>query len=107
MKQLIPMNEFGLMAGTDYVARVNSRKIAEVFGKEHFHVIRDIERLLSDDSGLTEEFRKTNFGLSEYTTEQGHKNKRYTLLSANGHFIKSGLLRRNKAVQNSAHPGES
>ena len=38
-----------------------SLKIAEVFGKEHFHVIRDIEKLQVPDN-----FRKSNFGCSEY-----------------------------------------
>lgn len=79
MKALIPMNEFGLMAGKDYVARVDSRVIADVFGKQHYNVLRDIERIVSDDSGLTSEFRKLNFEVSKYTTEQGHIAKCYLL----------------------------
>ena len=75
MKELIPMNEYGMMADRNYTVRVDSRSIADVFGKEHYHVLRDIEKLLSDTSGLTEEFRKSNFGFSNYTTEQGHKAK--------------------------------
>ena len=43
MKQLIPMNEFGLMAGKDCVARVDSRKIAEVFEKRHKNVLQSIK----------------------------------------------------------------
>ena len=54
MKQLIPMNEFGLMAGMDCVARVDSRKIAEVFEKNHFDVLRSIKRIISDESGYSE-----------------------------------------------------
>lgn len=38
-----------------------SLKIAEVFGKRHDHVIRDIEKLQVPDS-----FRKPNFGETEY-----------------------------------------
>ena len=75
MKQLIPMNEFGLMAGKDYVARVDSRMVAEAFEKQHSHVLRDIERLTESKSGLSERFRKSNFGFSTYVTEQGHKAK--------------------------------
>ena len=75
MKQLIPMNEFGLMVGKDYVARVDSRMVAEAFEKQHSHVLRDIERLIESKSGLSERFRKSNFGFSTYVTEQGHKAK--------------------------------
>ena len=56
MKQLIPMNEFGLMAGTDCVARVDSRKIAEVFEKNHFDVLRSIKRIIGEDSGYSTDF---------------------------------------------------
>ena len=75
MKELIPMNEYGLMAGKDCVARVDSRVIADVFEKQHSHVLRDIEKITVSSSGLSEEFRKSNFGFSTYVTEQGHKAK--------------------------------
>ncbi|WBF68504.1 Rha family transcriptional regulator [Desulfovibrio subterraneus] len=38
-----------------------SLKVAEVFGKEHKHILRDIEPL-----DCSEEFRESNFGLSSY-----------------------------------------
>lgn len=44
MKELIPMNEFGLMAGKEFIARVDSRIVADVFGKRHAHILRDIEK---------------------------------------------------------------
>lgn len=44
---------------------VTSLQIAEAFGKEHKHVLRDIEAVLPQ---VSEIFGKTNFGLSEYTT---------------------------------------
>ena len=69
--------EHGLMAGKDYVARVDSRKIADSFEKQHYNVLRDIERLTEPNSGLSEEFRKLNFEVSKYVTEQGHKAKCY------------------------------
>ena len=40
MKELIPMNEYGLMADNSYIARVDSRMVAEVFGERHFHAER-------------------------------------------------------------------
>ena len=41
---------------------VTSLDIAETFEKEHFHVLRDIEKL-----ECSEEFRQSNFGLTSYT----------------------------------------
>ena len=64
MKELIPMNEFGMMADKDSVARIDSRMIAEVFGKQHSHVMRDIRNL--HNAGMNEEFRQSNFGQSNH-----------------------------------------
>ena len=77
MKELIPMNEFGLMADKDSIARVDSRMIAEAFGKQHNHVMRDIRNLFN--SGMSEEFRQSNFGQSSYLNEQGHRQPCYHL----------------------------
>ena len=79
MKQLIPMNEFGLMAGKDCVARVDSRKIAEVFEKKHFDVLRSIKRIISDESGYSKEFTERNFAVSKYVDETGRKLPCYLL----------------------------
>ena len=57
---------------TNGVVMTSSRRIAEVFGKEHKHVIRNIEENLKY-------FTKPNFGLSEYTDNSGKKNKMYLL----------------------------
>lgn len=43
-----------------------SLKIAEKFGKEHAHVLRDIRDMECSDS-----FRESNFGLSSYKSAQG------------------------------------
>lgn len=42
-----------------------SLDVAETFGKEHFHVLRDIDKI-----GCSEDFRQSNFGLSTYTSTQ-------------------------------------
>lgn len=47
---------------------VSSLDVAETFGKEHKHVLRDIRELQ-----CSEEFRQSNFGQSEYMNEQNHK----------------------------------
>lgn len=43
-----------------------SLKIAEKFGKEHAHVLRDIR-----DMECSDKFRESNFGLSSYKSAQG------------------------------------
>lgn len=43
--------------------KTTSLKIAEAFGKTHAHVLRDIEKVITQVSDI---FGKTNFGLSEY-----------------------------------------
>ena len=73
------MNEYGFMADMNGVARVDSRKIAEAFGKEHYNVIRDIERLTDPKSGLSEEFTALNFEVSKYTDPTGRKLRCYLL----------------------------
>lgn len=58
---------------------VSSRKVAEVFEREHFHVIRNIESLTETTSGLSEEFRLENFTGSKYKDASGKWNKEYLL----------------------------
>lgn len=50
------------------VLAVTSLQVAEHFGKEHKHVLRDIEAVLSQ---VPENFVKPNFGLYEYPVETG------------------------------------
>lgn len=44
----------------------SSLDVAETFGKKHRHIMRDIRNL-----DCSEEFGKSNFGLTSYTDEQG------------------------------------
>jgi Rha family phage regulatory protein len=48
---------------------VNSKQIAESFGKTHRHVLRDIQELI----GKTGDFGESNFGLSHYVSLQNKK----------------------------------
>lgn len=54
------------------VTVVTSLDVAETFGKEHKHVLRDIRELQ-----CSEEFRQSNFGQSEYMNGQNHKQPMY------------------------------
>ena len=73
-------------------AVTTSRAVAEQFGKQHTHVIRDIEEIISQLSqskiglaepkiGLssTEDFAEHNFIEAEYTDAQGKPRKQYIL----------------------------
>lgn len=51
--------------GKDGKAAVNSKEVADKFGKVHRHVLRDIRALHCSD-----EFRESNFVLSSYTSPQ-------------------------------------
>lgn len=50
------------------VPAVTSQQLAEAFGKQHAHVMRDIRETTAKCSKL---FSASNFGLAEYLDEQG------------------------------------
>ena len=56
------------------VTVVTSLDIAETFGKEHNHVMRDIRELECSD-----EFRQSNFGQIYYEDKYGRKQKAYAI----------------------------
>lgn len=63
------------IGGRDVVA-VTSLQVAERFGKEHKHVLRDIRIILeADEDGFSE----SNFGLSSYLTEQNKEMPMYVM----------------------------
>lgn len=86
MKELIPMNNYGIFADMNDTARVDSRYVAEFFEKRHDHVIRDIEYLIlpksgeiAPKSGISIEFAKTNFGEISYVDGRNRMQKAYAL----------------------------
>ena len=86
MKAMIPMNDYGIMADKHNTARVDSRFVAQFFEKNHKEVLRDIRKVVSTDSGLSEEFTELNFALSEYRDTTGRKLPCY-LLTRDGFTI--------------------
>ena len=60
--------------GSKIVLATTSLKIAEVFGKLHKHVIRDIEAHISQNW-----FNESNFGLVDYKDKKGELRKMYIL----------------------------
>ena len=68
MKELIPMDTYGVFVDTHDTARANSLQVAEMFGKRHDIVMRDIKNLDCSD-----EFRLLNFVETKYTDSHGRK----------------------------------
>ena len=66
MKELIPMDDMGVFASTKFEAMVDSRIVAEVFEKEHKDVMKAIKKVISPESGYSEEFGRRNFAPSSY-----------------------------------------
>lgn len=79
MKELIPKDKFGVFVDNKDIARVDSLFVAKFFGKSHNHVVRDIEKLLATDSGLSKEFNVSNFGRINYKDSRGRTQKAYAL----------------------------
>ena len=53
MKELIPMDKYGIFADMKDTPRVDSRYVAEMFGKDHKNVLRDIRALTMPENGLS------------------------------------------------------
>lgn len=70
----------------DGKAWVSSRQIANHFEKEHFTILRDIERL-----ECSRDFTAYNFVLSSYPTEQGKKVKMYLMTRDGFAFLAMGF----------------
>lgn len=85
MKELIVKDDYGVFADNQETARVDSLCVAKYFGKNHFHVLRDIESL-----DCSNEFRQTNFGLTSYKDEQGKKRPCYTMTRDGFTFLVMG-----------------
>ncbi len=70
--------------GKEERAACTSLDVAETFGKEHKHVLRDIREL-----GCSKEFRLSNFGESSYTNAQNKKQPMF--LMTRGGFRQSNF----------------
>jgi Rha family phage regulatory protein len=66
--------------------KTTSKIIADVFGKAHRKILRDIESL-----DCSEEFRAANFGLSYYTSQQNKKLTCYDITEDGFYFLCMGF----------------
>lgn len=74
MKQLIPMDNYGIFCDTKDTARASSLVVAELFCKRHDNVLQDVRNL-----DCSEEFRLLNFQESAYKNEQGKRQPCYAM----------------------------
>ena len=79
MKQLIPIDDYGMFCDNKDTARVNSLFVAKAFEKRHDHVVRDIEKITEPKSGLSKEFNVSNFGHITYKDSRGRKQRAYAM----------------------------
>lgn len=75
-----------------------SRKIAEVFEKEHYNVLRDIESL-----DCSEEFNALNFELVKYKDKKGEKRPEYIITKDGFVFLVMGYRGKKAAAFKEAY----
>lgn len=98
MKELIPMDTYGVFADTHDTARANSLQVAEYFGKRHDHVLRDIQSI-----DCSEEFNRTNFGEMSYLDSYGRKQKAYAMTRDGFMFLVMGYRGKKAAAIKEAY----
>lgn len=77
-------------------------KVAEVFGKKHFHVLRDIENL-----DCSEDFRASNFGLTQIEVQAGavkRKSPVYHITRDGFVFLAMGFTGDKALINNPRYP---
>lgn len=79
MRQLIPMDDYGIFADIHDIARANSLIVSQMFEKDHKNVLRDIERITDPSSGLSEEFNRLNFEPITYSDSRNRKQRAYAM----------------------------
>ena len=78
LKELVPMNDYGIFATTKYEVRVDSRYVAEVFEKEHKDVLKAIRNII-ENSGFSKEFNRRNFAPTKYIDEHNRTQACYAM----------------------------
>lgn len=77
---------------------VSSRRVAEVFSKQHKDVLESVRKITASTSGLSEKFRQRNFTPSSYRNEQ-NKRQPEVLLTRDGFTILAMGFTGKKAIQ--------
>ena len=98
------MDNFGVFADMKDTVRVNSLMVAEMFKKEHKNVLRDIEKIRSPKSGLSDEFVRLNFEPISHEDSYGRKQKAYAMTRDGFTMLVMGYTgQKSYALQRSLH----
>lgn len=79
------MNAIALAVTNGHVT-TTSRQIAEVFGKQHYNILKAIANL-----DCSEEFRRVNFDVAHYLDEQGKPRQEYAMTRDGFTFLCMGF----------------
>lgn len=79
MKEITPKDEYGVFVDSKDTARVDSLYVADMFGKEHKTVLRNIDSILAMDSGFSPEFGRHNFVPISYKDKFNRKQRCYAI----------------------------
>lgn len=93
MREIVPMDEYGMFVDNHDIAKVNSVMVAKMFEKRHDDVLRSIRNL-----DCSEGFRLRNFAESSYRNEQGKKQPCFNMTRDGFVFLAMGY-RGKKAAQ--------
>ena len=97
IKMVKGMNDLVFVGRNDRVL-TTSLKVAEIFGKEHSKVMRDITNLYCSD-----DFRAANFGGSSYTSEQNKQFPMYEMTKDGFTFLVMGYTGKKAAAFKEAY----
>lgn len=98
MKTMVPKNEFGLFADIKGVPRIDSMTVAEIFGKRHDNVIRDIRGL-----DCSKEFLLLNFEEQTYIDNNAHTQVCYNMTRDGFVFLVMGYRGKKAAAFKEAY----
>lgn len=92
MDNLVPVSDLGVIV-VDDVPKVSSRKVAEMFGREHKTVLAAIE-----NAGCSKEFGRQNFEPTSYKDQWNRKQPEYLMTRDGFTFLAMGFTGK-KAAQ--------
>ena len=98
MKELVPMDDFGIFVDKKDTARVDSRFVAEMFEKRHDSVLRDIREL-----DCSPDFRLHNYVESSYKNAQKRKQPCYVMTRDGFMFLVMGYRGKKAAAIKEAY----
>lgn len=98
MKELIPMDDYGIFADTHHTARASSLMVAEMFEKQHKRVLQDIRDLDCSDG-----FNRHNFVPISYMDNCGRKQKAYAMTRDGFMFLVMGYRGKRAAAIKEAY----